>query len=58
MKTTKKVDLGEYVIIIKYDDLTGSLDVTVFDELEDIVDSIYILNDEDDDEPKFDPTLN
>lgn len=48
--TSKKIDLGEYVITIYHDDETGKLDVTVFDELGDIIESIKINTDEDDDD--------
>jgi hypothetical protein len=60
MKVTKKVDLGEYIIIIDYDDVTGSLDVTVLDELEGVIEAINVTNDEDPDneEPEIDPSLN
>lgn len=60
MKITKKVDLGEYVIIIVYDDMTGSLDVTVLDELEGVIEEINITNDEDPDNelPEINPSLN
>jgi hypothetical protein len=60
MKTTKKIDLGEYIIIIIYDDTNGSLDVTVLDELEDIIEELNIINDEDPNNelPEIDPSLN
>ena len=44
----KKIDLGEYVIKIKYNKETGDLTVSVFDELGEILESIEINNDEDD----------
>lgn len=45
------VDLGEYMIIIKYDG-DGGLDVSVLDELGDEIEGIYIsdLENYDDDE--------
>lgn len=58
MKTTKRIDLGEYIIIINYDDSDGSLDVTILDELEDIIDTMSITNDDDPDNNEIDPTLN
>lgn len=58
MKTTKKIDLGEYIILINYESDDGSLDVTILDELEDVIDSITITNDEDPDNQQIDPTLN
>jgi hypothetical protein len=47
MKLTKKIDFGEYLIIATYDDVNGSLEVSVFDELEDVIESINITNDND-----------
>ena len=58
MKTTKKVDLGEYVIIIKYDDSNGALDITVLDELEETIESINIVNDDDTNDTEINPNLN
>lgn len=59
MEIIKKVDLGEYIIVIKYEDTTGSLEVTVLDELEEEIESLEITNDEDeDDEDPFDGLLN
>jgi len=50
MKLTKKIDFGEYLIIATYDDVNGSLEVSVFDELEDVIESINITNDNDSDQ--------
>ena len=50
MKNTQRIDLGEYIIIIEYDKSNGSLDVTVLDELEDMIDMMSITNDDDNDE--------
>jgi len=47
----KKIDLGEYVITIYHNETTGRLDVDVFDEAGEIIESINISNDEDEDEP-------
>lgn len=59
MEIIKKVDLGEYIIVIKYEDTSGSLKVTVLDELEEEIESLEITNDEDeDDEDPFDGLLN
>lgn len=62
MKTNKRIDLGEYIIIIEYNDMDGSLDVTILDELEDIIDVLSISNDEDaddfDDGINLNPSLN
>jgi len=46
----KKVDLGEYVVKIFYDKNTGDLDIEVIDELGDIIESMNITNDENDEE--------
>lgn len=55
MKTTKRVDLGEYVVIITYDDSNGGLYVSVLDEGEEEIESINIVND---DENEINPNLN
>ena len=46
MEIIKKVDLGEYIIVIKYEDTTGSLEVEILDELEEVIESLEIHNDE------------
>jgi hypothetical protein len=48
--TSKKIDLGEYVIKIYHNDKDGRLDVEVFDEGGEIIESIYITEDDDDEE--------
>jgi hypothetical protein len=59
MEIIKKVDLGEYIVVINYEDTTGSLVVTVLDELEEEIESLEITNDEDEDnEDPFDGLLN
>ena len=58
MKTTKKIDLGEYIIVINYDNTDGSLEVSILDELEEVIESITITNDDMEDTNKIDPTLN
>lgn len=58
MILTKRVDLGEYVVIIEYDDNgSGHIKVSILDELEDEVDFIEIINDEEENN-ETDPTLN
>lgn len=47
MKKHKRIDLGEYIIDIKYDSETSDLTVTVLDELQDSIEMIHISNDED-----------
>jgi hypothetical protein len=50
MKKTQKIDLGEYKVIIEYDEDDGSLEVSILDELDDIIDIINISNDENNNE--------
>ncbi len=49
----RRIDLGEYIIEIKYDEENGELDVIVLDELEEIVESINITNSEHDNDFKI-----
>ena len=48
MEITKKIDLGEYIIVVEYNDTDSSLYVTVLDELEGVIEAIKVTNDEDD----------
>ena len=48
MEITKKIDLGEYIIVVEYNDTDSSLNVTILDELEGVIEAIRITNDEDD----------
>lgn len=48
--TSKKIDLGEYIVKIDYDENNGMLNVEVLDELGDIIESINITDDENDEE--------
>lgn len=48
MKTEKRIDLGEYIIVIEYDNDNGFLDVTVLDELEGVIEYITVTNDDED----------
>lgn len=50
MLVRKKLDLGEYIVKVLYEDETGELKVEVFDELNEIIESIHITNDEDSDD--------
>ena len=50
---SRRIDLGEYIIEIKYDGENGELDVTVLDELEEIIESINITNSEHDNDFKI-----
>lgn len=54
MKLTKQIDLGEYIVVINYDDNgSGYIKVTILDELEEEVESIEISNDNDDVNPNL-----
>jgi hypothetical protein len=54
----KRVDLGEYKVDIEYDDTTGAIEVSVLDELEGVIEAIYVTNshegDDSIDKPKDD----
>lgn len=58
MKFNKIIDLGEYIIEIEYDDLTGLLEVTVLDELGGVIESITITNSDEDNDNDYDINLN
>jgi len=56
MLLTKQVDLGEYIVVIDYnDDGSGYIKVSVLDELQDEVDFIEVVND---DQQEVNPNLN
>lgn len=55
MIVNKKIDLGEYIVKVTYNNSTGSLEVNILDELNEVIESIYITNDN---ENSIDPTLN
>jgi hypothetical protein len=44
MSIKKTVDLGEYIVTIEYDNETGSIEVSVLDELHDVIETIVITN--------------
>lgn len=50
MKLTKRLEIGEYIIIITHDDENSDLDIQVLDELEGLIEEITITNDIDEDE--------
>jgi hypothetical protein len=54
MLIKKTVDLGEYVVNIDYDDETGAIEVSVLDELQDVIETIVITNVIDDSNNKDD----
>ena len=54
MLITKRIDLGEYIVEIEYDDETGAIEVTVLDELEGVIESITITNAEESDDGELD----
>ena len=46
MKITKEIDLGEYIVVIEYDDNgSGYIKVTINDELGEEIEHIEIEND-------------
>jgi hypothetical protein len=47
MVSKKTIDLGEYIVIITYDNETGSISVEVLDELHDLLESLDITSVED-----------
>jgi hypothetical protein len=50
MLIKKTVDLGEYIVKIEYDNESGAIEVSVFDELQDLIETITITNVVDDDQ--------
>lgn len=46
MVTTKKIKVGDYVIVIEHDPETNLLVVSVYDELGDIIESVEISDNE------------
>jgi|688.fasta_scaffold71287_2 hypothetical protein len=50
MKLTKKIDFGEYLIVANYDSVRGSLEVTILDELDEIIETINVMDDSEDDD--------
>ena len=55
MDNLKRIDLGEYIVEVIYNEKTGELEVSVLDELGDVIESINISNTNDKD---FNPRLN
>jgi len=53
----KRIDLGEYVITIDYDEKIGKLDVRVLDENGDIIEGLLIVDDNEE-EPTIGPDIN
>lgn len=57
MISTKKITVGEYIIVIKYnDDGSGHIKVSILDELQDEIEHIEIMND--DNQSEINPNLN
>lgn len=48
--TNKRIDLGEYVITIYHNKIEEVLEVSVLDELGDVIESIVITSDDDNEE--------
>jgi len=58
MISTKKITVGEYIVVIKYnDDGSGHIKVSILDELQDEIEHIEIINDDSEPE-KINPNLN
>ncbi len=56
MLLTKQLDLGEYIVVIDYnDDGSGYIKVSILDELQDEIEFIEVIND---DPQEVDPNLN
>ena len=59
MILNKRNEVGEYIVIIKYNDNNGGIEVEVLYELEEIIESLTITNlDESDENQSFNPSLN
>jgi hypothetical protein len=54
----KKVDLGEYIVDISYDNETGFIEVSVLDELHEVIESITITNSTEDESDNSDESDN
>jgi hypothetical protein len=55
MKIKKTIDLGEYIVDISYEKETGYISVDVYDEAEELIESLVISNS---DENEINPKLN
>ena len=55
MKIKKTIDLGEYIVDISYGKETGYISVDIYDEGEELIESLVISNSEEDD---VNPNLN
>lgn len=53
----KKINFGEYQIIARYYG-DGKLDVDILDELGDIIEGVYIVSDNDNDDDNYKFNLN
>ncbi len=51
-KEEKYIDFGEYKVLISYYG-NGTIDITLFDELGDEIESIYVSDNDNDDDIKF-----
>lgn len=55
----RRIDLGEYVVTIYYNEINSELIIKVFDEGGDMIDSINVTDDDDvDDKTKPDINMN
>jgi hypothetical protein len=44
VEINKEINLGEYIVVINYDNETGTIVVDILDELEESIESITITN--------------
>lgn len=54
----RRIDFGEYVVVINYNEEDSSITIDVLDEVGEIIESIEILNDSDDNDDNNDNNLN
>jgi hypothetical protein len=47
---TREIDLGQYIITVDYNEMTGEIDVQVLDELGELIEGINIKDEDDFDE--------
>lgn len=58
MKTFKKIEIGEYIITIEYEDTNSGLEIGVYDDEESLIESLSISDDVDDEIPDTDANKN
>jgi hypothetical protein len=45
---TREIDLGQYIVTIDYNEMTGEIEVQVLDELGELIEEINIKDDNED----------